>query len=58
MSLLSPQLQAFLAVANCKTVHGAAANIHLTQTAVTQRIRSLERLLKTTLFLSTQSSEK
>ena len=54
MSLLSPQLQAFLAVAKLETVHGAAAEIHLTQTAVTQRIRSLERLLKTTLFIRTR----
>jgi LysR family transcriptional regulator (chromosome initiation inhibitor) len=51
MSLLSPQLQAFVAIAQEKTVHGAAASIHLTQTAVTQRIRSLETQLKTTLFI-------
>ncbi|MES2614604.1 MAG: LysR family transcriptional regulator [Bdellovibrionota bacterium] len=51
MSLLSPQLQAFFAVANCKTVHGAAALIHITQTAVTQRIRSLEKQLQTSLFI-------
>jgi LysR family transcriptional regulator (chromosome initiation inhibitor) len=51
MNLLSPQLAAFVAVAKCKTVHGAAYEIHLTQTAVTQRIRSLERALRTTLFI-------
>ena len=51
MSLLSPQLQAFVAIAKQKTVHGAAATIHITQTAVTQRIRSLEAQLKTTLFI-------
>ena len=41
MSLLSPQLQAFLAVAEHKTVHGAAGDLYITQTAVTQRILSL-----------------
>jgi len=51
MRLLSPQLQAFLAVVNCKTVHGAADCLHLTQTAVTQRIRALEKQLSTCLFV-------
>ena len=51
MSLLSPQLLAFIAVAECQTVHAAAERLHLTQTAVTQRIRSLERTLCTTLFI-------
>lgn len=54
MSLLSPQLQAFVAVAKHKTVHAAAASIYLTQTAVTQRIRSLERSLRATLFTRTR----
>lgn len=54
MSLLSPRLVAFLAVVQCKTVHGAANKIHITQTAVTQRIRALERSLKTTLFIRTR----
>jgi DNA-binding transcriptional LysR family regulator len=54
MSLLSPQLEAFIAVVKYKTVHAAADSIHLTQTAVTQRIRSLERILKTTLFIRTR----
>lgn len=51
MSLLSPQLEAFVSVVNHNTVHAAADALHLTQTAVTQRIRSLEAKLKTTLFL-------
>jgi LysR family transcriptional regulator (chromosome initiation inhibitor) len=51
MSLLSPQLEAFIAIAQCKTVHGAANILHITQTAVTQRIRGLEAKLKTTLFI-------
>jgi len=51
MSLLSPPLQAFVAVVETKTVHGAAKMIGLTQTGVTQRIRNLEALLSTTLFI-------
>lgn len=54
MSLLSPPLQAFVAIVKCKTVHGAAEAIHLTQTAVTQRIRALETRLRTTLFVRTR----
>jgi LysR family transcriptional regulator, chromosome initiation inhibitor len=54
MSLLSPQLLAFIKVAKNKTVHGAAAEMFLTQTAVTQRIRILEGSLKTTLFIRTR----
>ncbi len=51
MSLLGPQLEAFISITETKTVHGAASRLHLTQTAVTQRIRSLETRLKTTLFI-------
>lgn len=51
MSLLSPQLEAFVAIAKHKTVHAAADAIHLTQTAVTQRIRALEAKLSATLFI-------
>ena len=54
MSLLSPQLQAFMATVRYQTVHNAARHLHLTQTAVTQRIRVLERSLKTTLFVRTK----
>lgn len=54
MSLLSPQLEAFMAIVKHKTVHGAAEAIFLTQTAVTQRIRALERRLDTTLFIRTR----
>ncbi len=54
MSLLSPQLQAFLAIVKHKTVHAAANSIHLTQTAVTQRIRALELRIGTTLFIRTR----
>lgn len=51
MSLLSSNLKAFMAIVRQGTVHGAAAELHLTQTGVTQRIRSLEKELGTTLFL-------
>jgi len=54
MSLLSPQLQAFIAVAERKTVYGAAGDLHITQTAVTQRIHTLETRLGTTLFIRTR----
>lgn len=54
MSLLSPNLIAFMAIVKHKTVHGAAGAIHLTQTAVTQRIRALEKQLKITLFVRTR----
>lgn len=50
MSLLSANLQAFLAVVRQGTVHGAADVLHLTQTGVTQRLRSLEGDLGATLF--------
>lgn len=44
-------MQAFLAVVRQGTVHGAAEDLRLTQTGVTQRVRSLEKELETTLFL-------
>lgn len=51
MQLLSPQLQAFMAVCEFKTVNAAAESIFITQTAVTQRIQLLERRLNKTLFI-------
>ena len=42
MRLLSPQLQAFITVAKLGTVHAAAHALHITQTGITQRIKSLE----------------
>ncbi len=50
MSLLSPSLEAFWAVAQTGTVLKAAQIVKLTQTGVTQRIRSLEKQLGVTLF--------
>lgn len=40
-----------MAIVRHGTVHGAASDLHLTQTGVTQRIRSIEKELGTTLFL-------
>ena len=54
MSLLSQQLEAFVAVVKFGTVHGAAESLYLTQTAITQRIRALEIKLHTTLFIRTR----
>jgi LysR family transcriptional regulator (chromosome initiation inhibitor) len=51
MRLLSPQLQAFIAVCEQGSVHAGADILHLTQTAVTQRIRNLEAQLGTSLFV-------
>jgi LysR family transcriptional regulator, chromosome initiation inhibitor len=51
MSLLHPQLLAFMAVAQRKTVLGSAAELGITQTGVTQRIRALENQLNTSLFI-------
>ena len=45
VSLLSPPLEAFFTVATCQTVHGAAKLLHITQTGVAQRIRTLEQAL-------------
>lgn len=50
MSLLSPSLEAFWAVVQKGTVLEAAKTVSLTQTGVTQRIRSLEKQLGVTLF--------
>lgn len=57
-SLINPNLLAFIAVAEYKTVHKAAKAIHLSQTAMTQRIQSLERKLNTTLFIRTTTGMK
>ena len=49
--LLSAHLEAFMAVAKHNTVHAGARAIHISQTAMTQRIHALEQKLKTTLFI-------
>ncbi|MDO8953833.1 MAG: LysR family transcriptional regulator [Gammaproteobacteria bacterium] len=58
MSLLSPQLEAFMAICKHKTVHAAAQSIYMTQTAVTQRIQVLEAKLQTTLFIRSRRGMK
>ncbi|MGZ3768596.1 MAG: LysR family transcriptional regulator [Bdellovibrio sp.] len=58
MSLLNQNLQAFMAIVQQTTVHGAAKQLNLTQTGVTQRIRALEGELKTTLFLRSRKGMK
>lgn len=55
---MSPSLQAFLEVARQGTVHGAARKLRLTQTGVTQRIRSIEGTLRSTLFLRSRKGMK
>jgi LysR family transcriptional regulator (chromosome initiation inhibitor) len=54
MSLLNPQLEAFMAVVKHKTVHAAARAIHISQTAMTQRIHGLEEKISSTLFVRTR----
>lgn len=58
MSLLSANLKAFTAIVRQGTVHGAARDLHLTQTGVTQRIRAIEKQLGTTLFLRSRKGMK
>lgn len=53
-ALLNPQLEAFMAVARYKSVHAAARAIHISQTAMTQRISSLEQKINTSLFVRTR----
>lgn len=50
MSLLSHNIDAFLAVADKQSVHLAANVLGIGQTAVTQRLRSLEKEMQITLF--------
>ncbi len=52
--LLSTQFEAFMAVAKHKSVHAGARAIHISQTAMTQRIHALEQKLKITLFIRTR----
>jgi DNA-binding transcriptional LysR family regulator len=51
MILMQNGLKAFKAIVECGTVHSAADLLGLTQTAVTQRLKALERDLGLTLFL-------
>lgn len=58
MILLNNNLQAFLNVVQHRTVVSAAKNMGLTQTGVTQRIKSLEREVGTSLFIRSRSGMK
>jgi len=58
MSLLSPPLEAFWAIVQKGTVQDASYILGITQTGVTQRIRSLEKQLKTTLFIRSRKGMK
>jgi LysR family transcriptional regulator (chromosome initiation inhibitor) len=49
--LQNPLLEAFEAVVRLGTTHAAAQELRMTQTAITQRIKSLESGLSLTLFL-------
>jgi LysR family transcriptional regulator, chromosome initiation inhibitor len=51
MKLLSPPIQAFFMTARLGTVHAAAHALNITQTAVTQRIKALEKRLSISLFV-------
>ena len=48
--LQNPLLSTFEAVARLGTAHSAAHELHVTQTAITQRIKALEQGLSMTLF--------
>lgn len=50
MALLNSQIHAFLAVADCQSVSKAAIVLHLTQTAVTKRLQTLEQDIQAALF--------
>ena len=50
MSLLSTNLYTFMKIVEAKTIHGAASTLKISQTGVTQRLRSIERELEVNLF--------
>jgi DNA-binding transcriptional LysR family regulator len=54
LSLLNPQLEAFIAISKYQSVHKAAESLFITQTAVTQRLKGLEQKLGIALFTRTR----
>lgn len=58
MSLSNLGLDAFVAVSKHGTVLEASKHLGVTQTAVTQRLRSLEREIRTTLFIRSRKGMK
>ena len=51
MIKINPLLKSFISVAKNKSVHLAAQELSLTQTAVSQRIKNLEKNLNSSLFI-------
>jgi DNA-binding transcriptional LysR family regulator len=51
MKISSAHLQAFVAVAQTKSFSKGASRIHVTQSAISQRVLNLERDLEVTLFI-------
>lgn len=58
MKINAAQLDAFLHVAQTLSFTRAAENLHVTQSALSQRIRNLEEDLETTLFIRDRVSVK
>lgn len=58
MSLIDPQLQAFMAICREGSVHAAAESLHITQTAATQRLKGLEAKLDVSLFVRSRRGMK
>ena len=56
MKLNSAQLEAFTIVAKAVSFTKAAAELHVTQSALSQRIAKLEDELETTLFIRDRTS--
>lgn len=54
MVFINPTLKAFLAVVETGTTHAAAKQLHITQTAITQRIKNLEQALGVDVFIRTK----
>lgn len=58
MKLISPQLEAFWLIQQTGSVHEASRKLGLSQTAVTQRLKSLEEQLKVSLFMRSRQGMK
>ena len=58
MILLNQNIEAFIVVAELASISAAARRLNLTQTAITQRIKTLERETAITLFTRSRSGMK
>ncbi|MDQ6682883.1 MAG: LysR family transcriptional regulator [Chloroflexota bacterium] len=56
--LALPQLEAFVEVARCGSIGGAAERLYVTQPALTSRIQGLERALGSRLFVRGRSGSR